>query len=251
MAARRFTHAWDVDQGPSVEGYAPPDLGAAAWDDDDPDRTVSREEAGELFAEMLIRLRLKGTLSAHSCCVLARWAKAAGAAWPCRHFAVPPGQSSGNYQRKMDAYLDLQSTESNFYQLQVPGFSRSEGGRTIHQLEVQPPHERLAEEARANPELSAKLREAMPETEWAENYTEHPVVKASPPGTVLPLALYLDGVPFTKHDGVLAFWVYNLLTFKRHLVAVVRKSEMCQCGCRRWCASRRRRSAGCSTWWPR
>lgn len=51
---------------------------------------------------------------------------------------------------------------------------------------------------------------------------------------VLPLALYLDGVPMTKRDGVLGIWMYNLVSMKRHLVAVLRKSSMCKCGCHGW-----------------
>ena len=45
----------------------------------------------------------------------------------------------------------------------------------------------------------------------------------------------MDGVPFQRRDGLVAFYVYNLATQVRHLVAVVRKSAMCTCGCLAWC----------------
>ena len=51
-----------------------------------------------------------------------------------------------------------------------------------------------------------------------------------------PIALYLDGVAFTRHDNILGVWVYNVLTGVRHLVAALRKSELCKCGCRGWCS---------------
>ena len=51
-----------------------------------------------------------------------------------------------------------------------------------------------------------------------------------------PLALYLDGVPYTKLDGVIGFWIYNLVTNVRHLLGVIRKSKICRCGCRGWCS---------------
>ena len=50
-----------------------------------------------------------------------------------------------------------------------------------------------------------------------------------------PLALYVDGVPTTSKDGMLGFWVYSLLTQKRHLCVALRKSSLCRCGCRGWC----------------
>ena len=50
------------------------------------------------------------------------------------------------------------------------------------------------------------------------------------------LAMYLDGAPFTKDDSFIGFVVYNLLTQRRHLVALLRKSELCACGCSGWCS---------------
>ena len=57
-----------------------------------------------------------------------------------------------------------------------------------------------------------------------------------PAGHCPALALYIDGVPYSRHDGFLGFWVYNLITWKRHLAVVLRKSQMCACGCRKWCS---------------
>jgi hypothetical protein len=52
---------------------------------------------------------------------------------------------------------------------------------------------------------------------------------------VFPLELYLDGVPTTKRDGLLAFHIVNIVSGRRHVCAVLRKSRLCQCGCRAWC----------------
>jgi len=49
------------------------------------------------------------------------------------------------------------------------------------------------------------------------------------------LALYMDGAPFLKRDSCTSLWVHNLVTNTRHLVLVLRKRELCKCGCRRWC----------------
>jgi len=42
-------------------------------------------------------------------------------------------------------------------------------------------------------------------------------------------------VPSTTRDGVLGIFMYNLVSFKRRLIAVVRKSSLCRCGCKGWC----------------
>ncbi len=70
--------------------------------------------------------------------------------------------------------------------------------------------------------------------EWGHTYRNHPVVRANPGEPVLPLALYVDGMPFTKNDGMVAFYMYSLISGARYLIAILRKSHMCQCGCRHW-----------------
>jgi hypothetical protein len=40
-------------------------------------------------------------------------------------------------------------------------------------------------------------------------HTDHAVV-SSTTATALPLALYIDGVPYSRSDSVLGFWVENM-----------------------------------------
>ena len=42
--------------------------------------------------------------------------------------------------------------------------------------------------------------------------------------------------PFTKNDGFMAFTLVNCSTRMRHLCVLMRKSQMCQCGCKGWCS---------------
>lgn len=226
-------HAWEhYDSAWASAGYS-----AGTWDDSaSENEEVSAEEAGERLADLLVRLRTGGVLSAKQACLIAHWAAGAGAAGPCRDFAVPPGQQSGQYARKMDRYLRLDADGPSFYMIDVPGQDKSQASRVVHRLEAVPAHEALAEELAADPDVLPRLQASVARRDWPQSYTEHPVVREAPPGSVLPLALYLDGVPFSKSDGFLAFWVYNLLTMQRHLVAVLRKSFACTCGCKRWCS---------------
>ena len=56
-----------------------------------------------------------------------------------------------------------------------------------------------------------------------------------------PVALYMDGVRFTKSimpghmDSLLNITVCNLATQTRHFTGMLRKSEFCRCGCLGWC----------------
>ena len=49
-------------------------------------------------------------------------------------------------------------------------------------------------------------------------------------------ACYVDGVPHTKRDGVIGFFIYSLVTQRSHSRVAVRKSDWCRSGCRGWCS---------------
>lgn len=240
-ASTAKVHSWDL-YGPTAPGYAPPTVGGGdlRWDEEeeasDAERDLSPAEAGERFAALLLKLRYQGQLSSRTVCVLADLASRAGACGPCRGFAMKAGGQSGNYQRKIDAHIKL-AEDPPFYHLQMPGFDPVEAQRTVLRLEVLPPHELVAEEVSKNPGLLDRVRRRAHEQEWAQAYSEHPAVLSAPAGaTVLPLALYVDGVPFTKKDSFIGIWVYNLLSMERKLAVVLRKSELCSCGCRKYCS---------------
>eukprot|EP00969_Alexandrium_andersonii_P185062 8175677-Alexandrium_andersonii.AAC.1 len=71
-------------------------------------------------------------------------------------------------------------------------------------------------------------------TELPDTYAHHPVTQARG-GKSSPVGFFSDGVPFTKSDGFTAMYWSNLITGKRTLICVVRKSDLCQCGCRGQC----------------
>ena len=65
-------------------------------------------------------------------------------------------------------------------------------------------------------------------------YFKHPVRKAWG-NLACPVSLYSDGVPHTKEDSVVAFYWTNLLKPTRHLICLIRKSDMCRCACKGQC----------------
>eukprot|EP00959_Pyramimonas_sp_CCMP1952_P078521 1641019-Pyramimonas_sp.AAC.2 len=46
----------------------------------------------------------------------------------------------------------------------------------------------------------------------------------------------MDKVPYTKRDGFTGIYVHLLPTGRRHLVAVLRTADLCNCGCSHWCS---------------
>eukprot|EP00969_Alexandrium_andersonii_P172900 7643099-Alexandrium_andersonii.AAC.1 len=115
--------------------------------------------------------------------------------------------------------------------------SRCDASRVVEPMPVLPPHELLTKECgtTAMPRL---LEEATARGELPRTYWTHPVVEAARGSDepVYPLAVYMDGVAFARADSVLGVWCYCMPTGKRHLLAVYRKTELCQCGCHHWCS---------------
>ena len=87
----------------------------------------------------------------------------------------------------------------------------------------------------SNPSFRNKLVEHREARTLPACYWEHTVVQAAAPETVAPLALYLDGVPYSQTDSVIGWWVECLVTGARFLWAVTRKRTACKCGCKGWC----------------
>ena len=209
---------------------------AVVWDDvGNPDDATGAAEATEHFAQLLVDACLKGTteVSAKLVCTLCWWASAAGMGGLVKDLAMNPNAPSGHFARHMRFILGLDQLDENLYWLEVPGYKKAEACRTSLSLGVYPPHECLNREALVNPEATIDLHaDAM--ADLPPICTEHPVFRASG-GRARPYALYLDGVPFTKHDSMLGVFVYFTHTQVRHLSAVIRKSIVCKCGCRGWC----------------
>ena len=102
-------------------------------------------------------------------------------------------------------------------------------------LPVLPPQILLEDEIAAIPDYDAKVASTV--SNYPPIWSAHPVVASSRPGEVVtPLALYFDGIGYTKRDSVHGFFVINMVTGTRHLVCEMRKRDQCRCGCRGWCS---------------
>ena len=119
---------------------------------------------------------------------------------------------------------------------EVPVNVRNAGERSVRELPTKPAHEALRTHWLQN---EGHLKEQFLAKRWPRRYYKHPVYTAAAPGEfVWPYAIYLDGVRFTREDTVLGVWVQCLITGKRWLIMILRKTEYCNCGCRGYCSLR-------------
>ena len=227
-------HSWE-SAAPSWEADA---LFESSASEMETELEATGETAGENLVELLLTLYFEGRVSAKTLCVLCWWAHRAGAAGPASNYAFRPGAPSGHYAAHIDRAhgIDLAEKRKGMLTIPIPKYTKYDGGRSEHECPIVVPHEALAAEIEANPSIMHRFRESRDAGEWPPAYTQHERVRASPHDVVLPCALYLDGVPMTRTDGVLGFTFYDLVSQKRHLCAVIRKAEMCTCGCRGWCS---------------
>jgi hypothetical protein len=99
-----------------------------------------------------------------------------------------------------------------------------------------PAHEQFALDVESDLSCRNKLAEMIRDKTLPPCYFEHKVVTDNPGEHVVPVALYLDAVPFSQTDSVLGWWLVNLVSGQRYLYGVLRKSMACKCGCRGYCS---------------
>ncbi len=89
------------------------------------------------------------------------------------------------------------------------------------------PHEIFAAEWERNPasfDINNYSIEELPQRFW-----DHPLVTDHE--KVTPLGYFSDGVPFTKSDSFVSYYMSNLLTGERWMLCSLRKSDVCKCSC--------------------
>jgi len=202
------------------------------------------QQAALNFIEKLVHMNDLGGLSAKDLCILCYFVTKMGCPKEVvdmlDEYALPPGDTGRNFQRKLDTAQGMDKENPHEYILDLAGYNKYDESRSIHETIAMPAHEGIARELEAKANIIETMITQIKQREWASDYFNHPVVKgipleelmADPP---LALALYVDAAPYTNDESFMCFTIYNLITNQRHLTVLLRKSELCQCGCRGWC----------------
>jgi hypothetical protein len=220
----------DWDQPPQVPWDAPAD-----------DGRISVETASDELAELLIECKSKGMISAKLACTIAYWATQCGAVGLVSELGFDPMcENTGNFSRHFDRVvgLNVHNCPLHWYDISVPLVHR--GGARVRPVDVSmvTPHDALALEVSDNNNMFADLQSMIDDNLLPRSYFAHPVVQGCPAGTpCIPVSLYLDAVKCTRTENVLGIWLHNIVTSRHHLLGVLRKTELCQCGCRGYCST--------------
>ena len=150
-------------------------------------------------------------------------------------YALHSGAGSGDFNRKLKKALGDVEASDDIYTLELPSYNKKSVLREHHRFSTLPAHESFAkhvEDRRLGENLIDYLKTA------PRAYVEHLVVREAEEaehGLPVPLAIYLDGVPYSHIDSVIGFWMVFMLTGVRVCMAVLRKKLVCKCGCKGWC----------------
>ena len=184
------------------------------WDEPREVREQMMASAGNELEKQLLGLFAKGVIDAMTLCTICWRAVQAGAVGVGLDlYAKKPDGETGSYKKYLDTVLPTSSVElCNIY---VPMWRR--GHRVTLPLMVAPVHELLAKEA----ENDQHAVHGVVDAECADTFHEHPLRRIDGDGRpVAPIALYLDGVRYTrttltgKQDTILGITAYNLHTKK-------------------------------------
>jgi hypothetical protein len=207
---------------------------ASSTDEESP---LTQERCSEEFLNMLVTLKLSGKLSAKTACLLSYWASGGGLTGAGSQLALPPTRTGGAFSEHFDRVIGMDvGNRDELIELDIPGHERATLGRTILKCDGVLIHHQLAESVAVSGPLQSQSYRAKECEKFSQMYHDHPSVLREPPGTYLPLALYVDGVSFQRRDSAIGIWFVNLLTDKRHLALVLRRRTLCRCGCKFWCS---------------
>ena len=197
---------------------------------------VTPEQASDYLGEALTQLKLTGTLPATHVCKLAYWASRGGCGGLTRALAYQPYAQAGKYSEHFDHAIGRPEDEDQYW-LPLAQADRVSGNRLLVDLATKPLHEALYDELQTSMDAADRLHERLLAGALPPVYTSHPVVLSAPPGVdVHPVAVYMDGIQFSRYESAVGCFGYFVCTGRRHLLAVLRKTELCSCGCGGWCS---------------
>ena len=220
-------HAWEHDSEPSRVGS---DSGSDS-------NSAEELSPGSELVGYCTNLYLQRSLTARDLCTIMHWASEAGVE-EAKPLAFRPDAPSGHFQRHLNTSLTaLTEHQPSLYETEIPSFDKDEDVLEPRTFWMMPSHEQVAEGFAADAIMRVKLAEVVEERELPSTFWDSPVVTSAPVGSpVLPVSIFVDGVPYSQSDSVIGFWMIDEITKARYLTATLRKAILCGCGCKGWCS---------------
>ena len=238
-----ISHPWEAPDVARGSGDPPlgyvsdadsDDLAGFAGVDDVGSEGEHTDSPEDELLEYMLQLLMQRTLNARQFCIA--FFHIGKLAPSVAQFGFRPDAPSGHYQRHLDTVLEHSTKSDKLYAFAAPSHATGALGRSMRTLYTVPPHEALATEME-DPAAQAQLRTMVAQGNLPRRYFDHHIVArhGTPETPVLPLSMFIDGVPYSINDSVVGIWVQNIATGTRHLCAVLRKRHMCRCGCKGTC----------------
>lgn len=188
----------------------------------------------EDLIEYILHLNTSRVLSDSQTCIMMYHMYRSGVT-DAKPFMLQPGASSGHYGRKLKKAKGTTSSSEDLYSIAVPSQSKHSLSRCVRNTYALACHEELAKQL-DDPSARHALTEKIREGNMPPAYFAHPVVQGASDGEpVFPIAVYIDGVPYSITDSVVGIWLHNLISNTHFLILTFRKRHLCKCGCRGWC----------------
>ena len=204
--------------------------------DTDTDDDISITPTMELI-QYLEELYFNSTLTANHLCTITYHLCRMGHPEATK-YAHDPRAQTGKFQRTLDAAFDFPHSDDTLYPVNLPCRSARTGMRKVAEVKTKPIHEAIAQEIIDNPDVLNDWRERITDESWIQAYEQHWKVKDATQEerqNILPGVLYMDGASFSSKDSLYVFTVRLAFSAKRHLAWAVRKTDLCDCGCKGWC----------------
>lgn len=187
---------------------------------------VSRKKGGEELRQFLLeRFCLEG-LSGCDVATLSNLITRAGGLGVA-DLALEPASASKNGHRHVKARAGNVFPEVDLTYVDCPVYLKREARRSIEKIPIHCPSKALENNITEDMVHRHPHKDFDKKVGGLENYRNHPVVlQAKADGLkapVRPLALYWDGVVYTKNDSFFGFYVTDILTGQKFLSFLVRQ----------------------------
>jgi hypothetical protein len=162
-----------------------------------------------------------------------------------------PDPANHNHNALIKLRMGQEMGIAHLVHVEAPMLDKKTSARVPVLIPIVRPSEALSEhflghmDAVDENDLRTPLDSAPPlEEEWTPAQKNNCVTTAAlaagvHPSRIRRLGIFMDGAGFTKQESFEGLFINDLDTGQRWLIAIIRKAEVCGCGCRGFC-----------TYWP-
>ena len=171
-------------------------------------------DAGIKLHELLTGMYAAGEISGEKVALISYYHQQSGGEG-LEDLQVNPATASKHGDEVVTLAIGRKYKPPELYMVKVPLYERKGTIRDSIDIPVRLPSMIVDDTYRESPPSKEAL-----ELNTAQ-YRNHPVVNSSA-GPVLPLALYWDGVEYTKNDAFIGFYIRNLISGRVQMVSFLR-----------------------------